>query len=70
VQTLAGVPRSRANYFAIETMAGELAAAQVTARKLVPAGSIQTVVKRELKSKAARGVPRYALSGRDALDQT
>jgi uncharacterized membrane protein YgaE (UPF0421/DUF939 family) len=39
-QTLEGVLRSHTIYFALETLARELAAAQITARELVPASSI------------------------------
>jgi uncharacterized membrane protein YccC len=39
-QTLEGVLRSHTIYFALDTLARELAAAQITARELVPASSI------------------------------
>jgi uncharacterized membrane protein YgaE (UPF0421/DUF939 family) len=44
-QTLEGVLRSHTIYFALETLARELAAAQITARELAPARSIPSAVK-------------------------
>jgi hypothetical protein len=44
-QTLEGVLRSHTIYFGLETLARELAAAQITARDLVPASSIPSAVK-------------------------
>jgi Fusaric acid resistance protein family len=45
VRTLEGVLRSHTIYFALETLARELAAAQITARELVPARSVPSTIR-------------------------
>jgi hypothetical protein len=44
-QTLEGVLRSHTIFFAIETLASELSAAQITAREIVSPGSVPTGAK-------------------------
>jgi uncharacterized membrane protein YgaE (UPF0421/DUF939 family) len=44
VQTLEGVLRSHTIYFALETLARELATAQITARELVPASNVPSTI--------------------------
>jgi hypothetical protein len=45
LQTLEGVLRSHTIYFALETLARELAAAQITARELVPGSGVPSTIK-------------------------
>jgi hypothetical protein len=57
LQTLEGVLRLHTIYFALETLARELAAAQVTARELVPARGVPPTIKQGTEpGKSSRGI--------------